>query len=54
MLVTQYDFFILKMAQVWIDSHRKQPRTIRRQGEGVFVIPGRTLKLPSPKTSLLT
>jgi len=53
-LVTQYNFFILEVVKAWIDPRRKRPRTIHHQGEGVFVVPGRTLKLPSPKTSLRT
>jgi flavin reductase (DIM6/NTAB) family NADH-FMN oxidoreductase RutF len=52
-LVTQYNFFILEVVKAWIDPRRKRPRTIHHQGEGVFVVPGRTLKLPSPKTSFL-
>jgi len=53
-LVTRYNFFILEVVKAWIDPRRKRPRTIHHQGEGVFVVPGRTLKLPSPKTSLRT
>jgi flavin reductase (DIM6/NTAB) family NADH-FMN oxidoreductase RutF len=53
-LVAQYNFFILEVVKAWIDPRRKRPQTIHHQGEGVFVVPGRTLKLPSPKTSFLT
>jgi len=53
-LVAKYNFFVLEVVKAWIDPLRKRPRTIRHQGEGVFVIRGRTIKLPSPKTSLLT
>ena len=53
-LVAQYNFFILEVVKAWIDPRRKRPRTIHHQGEGVFVVPGRTIKLPSPKTSFLT
>ena len=53
-LVTPYNFFILEVVKAWIDPRRKRPRTIHHQGEGVFAVPGRTLKLPSPKTSFLT
>jgi hypothetical protein len=51
-LVTKYNFFILKVVQAWVDSVRKKPRTIHHQGEGEFMVAGRTLYLPSPKTSL--
>jgi flavin reductase (DIM6/NTAB) family NADH-FMN oxidoreductase RutF len=50
-LVTQYNFFILEVVQAWIDPARKRPRTIHHQGEGEFMVAGRTLHLPSPKTS---
>jgi flavin reductase (DIM6/NTAB) family NADH-FMN oxidoreductase RutF len=53
-LVARYNFFILEVVKAWIDPRRKRPRTIHHQGEGVFVVPGRTIKLPSPKTSFLT
>jgi flavin reductase (DIM6/NTAB) family NADH-FMN oxidoreductase RutF len=50
-LVTQHNFFILEVVQAWIDPARKRPRTIHHQGEGEFMVAGRTLHLPSPKTS---
>ena len=52
-LVTQYNFFVLEVVKAWVATGRKRPRTIHHQGEGVFVIPGRSIKLPSPKTSFL-
>ena len=51
-LVTKYNFFILEVVHAWIDPARKRPRTIHHQGEGEFMVAGRTLHLPSPKTSL--
>jgi hypothetical protein len=51
-LVNKYNFFVLEVVQAWIDPAKKRPRTMHHQGEGVFAIPGRTIKLPSPKTSL--
>jgi len=53
-LVAQYNFFILEVVKAWVDPRQKRPRTIHHQGEGVFRVPGRTIHLPSPKTSLLT
>jgi len=50
-LVTQYNFFILEVIQAWLDPARKNPRTIHHQGEGVFMVAGRKLNLPSPITS---
>ena len=52
-LVAKYNFFILEVVKAWIDPRRKRPRTIHHQGEGVFLVPGRTIHLPSPKTSFL-
>ena len=51
-LVTKYNFFVLEVVQAWVDPARKNPRTIHHQGEGEFMVAGRTLHLPSPKTSL--
>jgi flavin reductase (DIM6/NTAB) family NADH-FMN oxidoreductase RutF len=53
-LVAQYNFFILEVVKAWIDPRQKHPRTMHHQGEGVFLIGGRTISLPSPKTSFLT
>ncbi len=52
-LVDQYNFFILEVVKAWIDPRRKRPQTLHHQGEGVFRVLGRTIRLPSPKTSLL-
>ena len=52
-LVDQYNFFILEVVKAWIDPRRKRPQTLHHQGEGVFRVSGRTIRLPSPKTSLL-
>ena len=52
-LVAKYNFFILEVVKAWIDPRRKRPRTIHHEGEGVFRVSGRTIHLPSPKTSLL-
>lgn len=50
-LVTKYNFFILEVVQAWIAPSRKHPRTIHHQGEGKFMVAGRTLNLPSKITS---
>jgi flavin reductase (DIM6/NTAB) family NADH-FMN oxidoreductase RutF len=52
-LVTKYNFFVLEVVQAWVDASRKRPRTIHHQGEGEFMVPGRIIRLPSPKTSLV-
>ena len=53
-LVAQYNFFVLEVVKAWIDPRQKHPRTMHHQGEGVFLVAGRTVKLPSPITSRLT
>jgi flavin reductase (DIM6/NTAB) family NADH-FMN oxidoreductase RutF len=50
-LAAKYNFFILEVVQAWIDPARKRPRTIHHQGEGEFIVAGRTLHLPSKITS---
>ena len=51
-LVTKYNFFVLEVVRAWIDPAKRKPRTIHHQGEGEFMVAGRTLHLPLPKTSL--
>ena len=51
-LVTEYNFFVLEVVQAWIDPTQKKPRTIHHQGEGEFMLPGRIIRLRSPKTAL--
>ncbi len=53
-LVPRYNFFVLEVVKAWIESRRKPLRTMHHQGEGVFLVAGRTIKLPSPITSRLT
>jgi flavin reductase (DIM6/NTAB) family NADH-FMN oxidoreductase RutF len=50
-LAAKYNFFVLEVVKAWIDPSRKHPRTIHHQGEGVFMVAGRTIHLPSPITS---
>ena len=48
-LVSKYCFFILEVLQAWVDSARKDPRTMHHRGRGVFMVAGRTITLPSKK-----
>ena len=52
-LVAQYNFFVLERVKAWMDPHLKHPRTMHHRGEGVFLVAGRTIRLPSPITSRL-
>ena len=46
-MAAKYNFFILEVIKAWIDPSRKQPRTIHRRGKGVFMVAGKTIRLPS-------
>lgn len=48
-LVSKYCFFILEVLKAWVDSARKDPRTMHHRGRGVFMLAGRTITLPSKK-----
>lgn len=46
-MVSKYNFFVLEVMQAWIDPLRKRPRTIHHMARGVFMVAGKTIKLPS-------
>jgi flavin reductase (DIM6/NTAB) family NADH-FMN oxidoreductase RutF len=46
-LARKYNFFVLRVLKAWIDPARKHPRTIHHMGGGVFMVAGRTIRLPS-------
>jgi flavin reductase (DIM6/NTAB) family NADH-FMN oxidoreductase RutF len=46
-LADQYNVFILKVLKAWVDPSVKNPRTIHHRGRGVFMVAGRTIRLPS-------
>ena len=46
-LVNKYNFFVLEVVKAWVDSAVKNPRTLHHQGRGVFLVGGKTIKLPS-------
>lgn len=46
-LVSRYDFFVLEVVKAWIDRSRARARTIHHMGNGLFMVAGRTIKLPS-------
>ncbi|HXX58979.1 MAG TPA: flavin reductase family protein [Thermodesulfovibrionales bacterium] len=46
-MVAKYNFFILEVVKAWIDPSRKNGQTIHHLGRGVFMIAGKTVKLPS-------
>ena len=46
-MVQKYNFFVLQVLKAWIDPARERPRTIHHLGRGVFMVAGRTLRLPA-------
>ena len=46
-LARKYNFLVLRVVQAWIDPAKKRPRTIHHMGRGLFMVAGRTLRLPS-------
>ena len=45
--VRKYGFFVLEVVHAWIDRAWKDPRTIHHRGMGVFMVAGRSIRLPS-------
>jgi hypothetical protein len=46
-MARKYNFLVLRVVKAWIDPARKHPRTIHHMGGGLFMVAGRTLRLPS-------
>jgi len=46
-MVAKYNLFIFEVLKAWIDPLMKHPQTIHHLGEGVFMIAGETIHLPS-------
>ena len=46
-LVSKYCFFILEVVKAWVDTTKKNPKTMHHLGRGSFMVAGRTIKLPS-------
>jgi len=46
-MVPQYNLFILEVIKAWIDPKKEHPQTIHHLGEGVFMVAGETIQLPS-------
>lgn len=46
-LAGKYNFFVLEVIAAWVDSSRKDPRTLHHRGFGRFMVAGPSIKLPS-------
>lgn len=42
-MVAKYDFFILEVLHAWIAPRPRQPRTLHYQGDGQFVVSGKSI-----------
>lgn len=48
-LIQPYNIFILEVVKAWITTAKKRQRTIHHCGHGLFIVDGRTIKLPFNK-----
>jgi flavin reductase (DIM6/NTAB) family NADH-FMN oxidoreductase RutF len=48
-MVNRYNFFVLEVVAAWIDSSRKDARTLHHRGWGAFMVAGDTIRLRSGK-----
>ncbi len=46
-LAVRYNFFIFKVLRAWIDPGKKDPKTFRHLGKGLFLVGGKKIQLPS-------
>lgn len=47
--VSKYNLFILEAVKAWIATAKKRQRMLHHCGNGVFVVDGKTIKIPSKK-----
>ena len=48
-MATKYNIFILQVLAAWITKSKKRARTLHHCGNGVFLVDGKIIKLPSKK-----
>ena len=48
-MAAKYNIFILEVVKAWIATSKKRQRTIHHCGNGVFMVDGKVIKLPSKK-----
>jgi flavin reductase (DIM6/NTAB) family NADH-FMN oxidoreductase RutF len=46
-LAGKYNFFVMKVVKAWVDPAKKDPRTIHHLGNGVFMVAGKKIRIPS-------
>lgn len=48
-MATKYNIFILQVLKAWVTPSKKRQRTMHHCGNGVFIVDGKIIKLPSRK-----
>jgi flavin reductase (DIM6/NTAB) family NADH-FMN oxidoreductase RutF len=48
-MATQYNIFIVEVVKAWVTPSKKRPLTMHHCGNGVFVVDGKVIKIPSKK-----
>lgn len=48
-MAKKYNIFILQVLKAWVQSSKKRPLTLHHCGNGVFIVDGKIIKLPSMK-----
>ena len=48
-MAVKYNFFVLEVLKVWKSPAKKRERTLHHSGNGVFVVDGKIITLPSKK-----
>lgn len=49
-MVEKYNLWVLEAVRIWVDPERKERRMIHHNGDGTFVVDGRTLDLKTRMT----
>ena len=48
-MAAKYNLFVMEVVKAWIRPSKKRPRTLHHRGNGLFVVDGMQIKLPSKK-----
>ncbi|MGZ5588663.1 MAG: flavin reductase family protein [Usitatibacter sp.] len=46
-MVAKYGLFVLEVVRAWVDPSTKNPRTLHHRGNGLFMVAGSSVRLPS-------
>ena len=45
--VEKYNFFVLQVVKAWVDTSKKNPKTLHHRGHGAFMVDGKTIQTRS-------